>query len=139
MATKQDQAKSRSTNGREQLMNSPTIKRLIDAAASGADIGHYGQLTLAIVGRYFMSDDDLIALLSESAGTDETKAAGLIHQVKQAGYNPPRRETLAQWSAEQDFDLIDPEDPDSGNLYRELTFPDQVYEDIRHYHEDKAS
>lgn len=139
MATEKEETKSHAQSAREQMMSSPTIRRLVEAAEAGEDIGHYGELTLAIVGRYFMSDADLVDLLSRCVEMDRKKAAGLVHQVKEGDYSPPRRETLVHWSSEQQFNLINVKDPDSGNLYRELTFPDQVYEHIRHYHEDKAS
>ncbi len=39
----------------------------------------------------------------------------------------------------QDFPIIlNPDDPDSGNVYRDLKFPDDVYEHIGHYREAKA-
>ena len=33
---------------------------------------------------------------------------------------------------------LDPDDPNSGNVYRELRFPDDVYEHIQEYYEEKA-
>ncbi len=46
---------------------------------------------------------------------------------------------MAAWQKEQDFPIIpNPEDPDSGNVYRDLKFPDHIYENIGDYWEDKA-
>jgi hypothetical protein len=46
---------------------------------------------------------------------------------------------LLEWQSRQKFAIIpNPDDPDSGNLYRELAFPEDVYEDIEEYWEEKA-
>ncbi len=46
---------------------------------------------------------------------------------------------VGQWQRQQEFPIIpNPDDPDAGNLYRDLTFPEGVYEDISEYHEQKA-
>ena len=44
-----------------------------------------------------------------------------------------------EWQAQQDFPILpNGDDPDAGNVYRDLTFPDGVYSDIAEYHEQKA-
>jgi hypothetical protein len=44
-------------------------------------------------------------------------------QVKGRDYNPPKRDKILAWQAEQDFPIIpNSEDPDSGNVYQELRF-----------------
>lgn len=54
-------------------------------------------------------------------------------------YNSPRRERILEWQKQQDFPICPtPDDPDSCNLYRELRFPDDVYQDVSEYHEQKA-
>ena len=54
-------------------------------------------------------------------------------------YNPPKRDRILEWQAQQDFPILpNPEDPDCGNLYRNLKFPDAIYDHINHYQEEKA-
>jgi hypothetical protein len=70
---------------------------------------------------------------------DETKARALVQQVRERDYNPPRRERILEWQKEQEFPIIpDSDDPDAGNVYRDLKFPDDVYEHIEEYHEQKV-
>ena len=124
--------------GMDELRKSPTMTHLLDAAEGGTDIGHYGRLTLAMVGSKFVEKDDLVATLLKSGGAEETEVKAMVQQVIERGYNPPSRARLQEWSAEQDFPLMpNPDDPDSGNLYRELTMPDEVIESIEEYREQK--
>ena len=121
------------------LRNSPTMSRLLDALESGEDIGHYGQFTFAAVARHFMDDDAIAALLAAQPDMDAEKAQAVLHHIEERGYNPPRRERIIEQQAHQKFQIIpNPDDPDSGNLYRELQFPDGVYEHISDYYEDKT-
>ena len=122
----------------EDLRKSPMMSHLLDALAAGTDIGHYGRLTLAMVGAKFMETDDLVGILLKSGGAEETEVKSMVQQVVERGYNPPSRARLQEWSAEQDFTLMpNPDDPDSGNLYRELSMPDEVIESIEEYREQK--
>jgi hypothetical protein len=44
-----------------------------------------------------------------------------------------------QWQREQDFPICpSPDDPGSCNVYSELQFPDEVYENIGDFWEEKA-
>ncbi len=62
-----------------------------------------------------------------------------MQQVQGRDYNPPRRERILQWQKEQDFPVCpNPDDPDACNVYRNLAFPDDIFENIEHYHEQKA-
>ena len=123
----------------EQLRKSDVMARVLDALDEGKDIGHYRRLVFAMVGRHFLSEDDLIGRLANDRDFSEEDAHSLVHQVTSRDYNPPRRERILEWQQEQAFQLIpNPDDPDSGNLYRDLTFPDGVYEDISEYHEQKS-
>ena len=123
----------------DELRKSDVMARLLDALDQGKDIGHYGRLVFAMVGRHFMKEDELIGRLANDRDFSEEDARSLVHQVASRDYNPPRRERILEWQREQEFQLIsNPDDPDSGNLYRDLTFPDGVYEDISEYHEQKA-
>ena len=123
----------------DDLRNSDVMAHLLDALEAGKDIGHYGRLVFAMVARHFLDEEELIALLQKDRDFGETEARALVQQVQGRDYNPPRRERLLEWQKEQDFPLIpNPDDPDSGNLYRDLQFPDHVYENIQEYREQKA-
>lgn len=122
------------------LRNSPTMARLLEALDEGTDIGRYGQFTFATVARHFMEEDEIVSLLAQQPDMDEEKARALLLHVTERNYNPPRRERILEQQAQQKFRIIpDPENPDSGQLYRELNFPDTVYEDINDYYEQKVT
>ena len=60
--------------------------------------------------------------------------------MQERGYNPPRRERILEWQSQQDFPICpNPDDPDACNVYRDLRFPDSVYEDISDYYEHKPA
>jgi DNA primase large subunit len=123
----------------ERLEDSPMMAHLLGALKQGTDIGHYGRLTFVMVARHFMDDDELVKLLAKQPEQDEESARSMVMQVRGHDYNPPRREKILQWQAEQEFPICpDPDDPQSGNVYRELKFPDHVYEEIGEFWEDKA-
>ena len=64
---------------------------------------------------------------------------GLQRQVEGRDYNPPRRERILEWQREQAFPIIpNADDPDSGNVYRNLKFPQHIYEGIQDYQEKKV-
>ena len=116
------------------------MAHLLDSLAAGEDIGHYGRLVVAMVGRHFAEDDaELIDVLAQSPGFGAEEAAALVEQVNARGYNPPRRERILEWQQRQDFPICpNAEDPRAGNVYRDLTFPNDVYQDIEEFHEDIA-
>lgn len=121
------------------LRDSPMMAHLLDNLGKGNDIGHYGRLVFVMVANHFMDDDGMVELLAKQPDHDEEDARGLVAQVKARDYNPPKRDKILAWQSEQDFPIIpNPEDPDSGNVYRELRFPDDVYEKIGEYYEDRA-
>jgi hypothetical protein len=123
----------------DNLRDSPMMAHLLDALEAGRDIGHHGRLTFAMIARHFMDEEELVRLLAAQPGEDETKARALVLQVKGHGYSPPKRERILQWQAQQEFPIIpDAEDPNSGNVYKELRFPDEVYEKIGEFWEEKA-
>jgi len=129
----------RADEGRKSLRESATMGRLLDALEEGTDVGHFGRLTFAIVARHFLGEDDLVGLLASQPEQDEASARALVLQVQQRDYNPPRRERLLEWQKQQDFALLpDADDPTSGNLYRELRFPDGIYDHIHDFWEEKA-
>src|SRR5919198_1730204 len=122
----------------DDLRRSPMMSRLLDALERGEDIGHYGRLTFAIVARHFMDTEDLVRLLSHGGDTDERKARALVKQVEDHDYSPPRRERILEWQAKQEFPICpNPDDPDACNVYKDLQFPDEVYEKFNEYYEQK--
>ena len=123
----------------DDLRQSPMMGHMLDALDKGEDIGHYGRLVFAMIGRHFVSNDELVELLTkdEDAGEQEIKA--LVQQVEDKGYSPPRREKILEFQGQQDFPICpNPDDPDACNPYAELQFPDEVYESIQEYREEKA-
>ena len=123
----------------DNLRSSPMMAHLMDALACGEDIGHYGRLVFAIVGRYFMSRQELVGWLLRNPGFSEPEATSLMHQVESHDYSPPTRRTVLEWQQHQDFSICpNPGDPDGCNVYRDLVFPDAVYERIEEYHYQKV-
>ena len=123
-----------------ELRKSEMMAHLLDSLAAGQDIGHYGRLVFAMVARHFADDDDdLVAVLTRDPGCPEDDARSLVAQVQTRDYNPPKRERVLQWQARQDFPICpNPHDPSACNVYRDLTFPREVYEDIEEFYEDVA-
>lgn len=127
------------TSRADELRKSEMMAHLLDALDQGKDIGHYGRLVFAMVGRHFMDEDELIGYLAKDKDVAEDDARSLVRQVISRDYNPPRRERILEWQSQQGFPIIpNPDDPDAGNVYRDLTFPEGIYEDISEYHEQKA-
>src|SRR5947199_6323114 len=135
VASRNEAAGARSDN----LRDSPMMAHLLDALEAGRDVGHYGRLTFAMIARHFLDEEELVRLLAAQPGQDEEKARALVLQVKGHDYNPPKRERILQWQAQQDFPICpNPEDPNAGNVYKELRFPDEVYQRIGEFWEEKA-
>ena len=124
----------------DSLRQNDMMRHLMDALGRGQDIGHYGRLVFAMVGRHFMEDEELVGHLAKNPGFSEIRAKALVHQVRSRGYNPPRREKILAWQEEQDFPICpgDGADPDACNIYRNLEFPPGVYDRIEEYHEEKV-
>jgi hypothetical protein len=125
--------------GVEELRKSDMMAHLLDALDDGKDIGHYGRLVFAMVARHFLDEEALVDYLQKDKDFNEEQARALYRQVQGRDYNPPRREKILEWQSQQDFPILpNADDPDAGNVYRDLTFPDGIYEDIAEYHEQKA-
>ena len=124
--------------GVEELRKDPMMATLLDALDAGQDVGHYGRLVFSMVARHFLPHDEVLAYLTKDEDFGEEQARLMLHQVEGKDYSPPRRERLIQWQGEQEFQFMDPHDPDSGNLYRNLKFPQEIYEHIGHYQEAKS-
>src|SRR5215218_3445751 len=117
------------------LRDSPMMAHLLDALEAGTDVGHYGRLTFAMVARHFLDEDELVRLLASQPGQSEEDARSMILQVQGRDYNPPKRERILQWQAQQDFPICPtPDDPAACNVYRELRFPDTIYENINEFY-----
>jgi hypothetical protein len=123
----------------DNLRDSPMMAHLLDALEAGTDVGHYGRLTFAMIARHFLDEDELVRLLGSQPGTSEEEARSLVLQVQGRDYNPPKRERILDWQARQEFPICPtPDDPAACNVYRELRFPDSVYENIGEFWEEKA-
>lgn len=123
----------------DDLRGNEMMNHLLSSLESGQDIGHYGRLVFTMIARHFCQDDDeLVAALTKNPNFSEMQARALVQQVRQRGYNPPRREKIMQWQAEQQFPICPGNDPDGCNVYRDIKFPDGVYQHIEEYHEQKA-
>ncbi len=123
----------------EDLQKNDMMAHLLDALDHHKDIGHYGRLVFAMVSRHFLTEDEVVAYLQKDKDFSEEQARSLYEQVQGADYNPPRREKILQYQAEQDFPIIpNPDDPDAGNVYRDLDFPEHVYEHIQDYRSHKS-
>lgn len=116
------------------------MAHLLDSLAAGKDIGHYGRLVFAMVAHHFIAPEEVIAWLTKDPDFSEEDAMVLLRQVESRDYNPPRRERILQWQAEQEFPILpNADDPDCGNVYRNLKFPNKVYEHIQEYQEEKVT
>lgn len=121
----------------EELRQNEMMAHLLDSLDAGKDIGHYGRLLFTMIGRHFLSADQLVKQLSKDKDFSKEDAQSLVQQVQERDYNPPRREKILKWQKEQEFPITP--NPDSANVYRDLTFPDGVYDDIPEYHHEKAA
>ncbi|HEX8824393.1 MAG TPA: hypothetical protein VF794_31010 [Archangium sp.] len=129
----------RTSSGREALRKNGMMTHLLDSLDEGKDIGHFGRLVFAMVARHFLDDEELRETLLQDPACDEHQATSLIEQVKARDYSPPRREKVLQFQAQQDFPICpNPDDPDACNVYKDLQFPESVYEHISGYREQKA-
>lgn len=141
MANHANTANNGNTNGDRStdLRDSPMMAHLLDALEQGTDIGQYGRLVFAMVARHFMEEEELANLLAGQPGMDEQQAKAMVLQVQGRDYNPPKRERILEWQAQQEFPICpDPDDPQARNVYRELQFPDSIYERIGEFWQEKA-
>lgn len=123
----------------DELRNNAMMSHLLDALEDGTDIGHYGRLVFAMVAHHFMDTDEVADWLSKDTSVSPAEARALALQVEGRDYNPPSRARIVEWQQEQDFPILNStDDPDEGNVYRDLHFPDDVYERIGDYYEHKA-
>lgn len=123
----------------KELRANAMMAHLLDTLEDGQDIGHYGRLVFAMVAQHFMDERELVRWLKKDRSVDEEEVKALVQQVRERGYSPPRRERILAWQKQQEFPICpNPAEPDAANVYRDLRFPDEVYERIEEYHEQKA-
>jgi hypothetical protein len=128
------------TGGEEELRKDSMMSHLLESLNKGEDIGHYGRLVFAMVARHFMPAEEVVSWLTRDEDFSEAQANAMLTQVTGHDYNPPRRERILEWQRQQQFPILPhPDDPDCGNLYRNLKFPDSIYGHIEQYQEQKAS
>ncbi len=123
----------------KELQKSDMMAHLLEALDKGQDIGHYGRLVFAMVARNFLSEDELINYLQKDKDFSEEEAKTLYQQVQGKDYNPPKRERVLEWQQKQDFPICpNSENPDACNVYKDLEFPEHVYEHISEYYQHKS-
>ncbi len=123
----------------EDMTKNHMMAHLTDALNEGQDIGHYGRLVYAIIGRHFVEEDELVSLLAQDKDFSEQGARDLVRQVQEADYSPPGRAKIMEYMEKQDFPILpNADDPDEGNVYRDLDFPQHVYDHIQEYRHQKA-
>jgi hypothetical protein len=121
------------------LKSEPMMAHLLATLDSGRSIGHYGRLVFAMVARHFLAPDDVVAYLEKDPECDERQARSLLDQVQSRDYNPPKRERILEWMRKQEFPVCpNPGDPGQCNVYRNLEFPQDVYEKIEAFHADRS-
>jgi hypothetical protein len=121
------------------LRKNRMMAHLVESLEKGKDIGHYGRLVFAMVARHFLDADELVGLLQKDKDFSEEQARALVVQVQGRDYSPPRREKILQFQEQQKFPIIpDGADPDAGNVYKDLEFPEEVYAHIQDYYARKA-
>jgi hypothetical protein len=126
------------SGGVEELRKDSMMAHLLDSLDAGKDVGHYGRLVFAMVSRHFLSHDEVLEYLMKDRDFSEEDARLMLRQVEGRDYNPPKRDRILEWQSQQEFPILpNVDDPDCGNLYRNLKFPDEVYRHIGHYQEAK--
>ncbi len=118
-----------------ELKQEPMMEHLIATLESGRSIGHYGRLVFVMVARHFLDADELVRYLEKDPECDEVQARALISQVEARNYNPPKRERILEWMRKQEFPVCpEPDDPGQCNVYRNLNFPQDVYDRINEFY-----
>ncbi|MGC1310008.1 MAG: hypothetical protein WA885_22500 [Phormidesmis sp.] len=121
------------------LRKNNTMAHILDALDDGKDIGHYGRLTFAMVAQYFADEEEIVSHLQKDKDFSEEEARSLYQQVTSKEYSPPSRDSILEWQSQQDFQICpNPDDPDAGNVYQDLTFPESVYNSISSYNQKKS-
>ena len=123
--------------GEEELRKDSMMAHLLDSLEAGKDIGHYGRLVFAMVARHFLPEDEVVGWLTRDKDFSEEQAEVMMRQVESRDYNPPRRERIVEWQAQQEFRFCRTRRIRTVGMYRNLKFPEAVYEHIGGYQEGK--
>lgn len=111
--------------GKAELRANAMMAHVLNALEAGQDVGEYGRRLLAVVGRHFLGEDELVALLSSNVG--EGEARNLVREVTERGEFPPRRGKIVEYMKRQPFQIIpDLRDSKLDDVYEGLTFPPEV-------------
>jgi hypothetical protein len=87
-----------------------------------------------------VSDSPMMARLLTALEEGEGEARALVAEVRGHRYHPPKREQILRWQSQQDFQICQEiDDPNGCNVYKDLKFPDQVYENIEKFWEERSS
>ncbi len=125
--------------GVAELERSEMMAHLLRALDEGKSIGHYGRLVFSMVARHFLDEDELIGYLQKDPDFSEQEARALYLQVQGRDYSPPKRDKILAWQALQGFPICpNPDDPSCCNVYQELRVPEDVYEHIGEFYEERA-
>jgi hypothetical protein len=94
---------------------------------------------LDALARHFVSDNELVNLLTKDKNFSEEDARTLVAQVESRDYNPPKRQKIMEFLEQQKFPICpNADDPDACNVYKDLQFPETVYAKINEYYQQKA-
>lgn len=116
---------------RTKLTDSPMMAQLIESMKAGVDIGDYGRLAFVMTARYFVSEAKMVSLLAGQPGMDNEIAGTFVNHILEEDYSPPTPEQILEWQVIQEYSILpDPDDPDSYNVYRQLRFPQAVYDSV---------
>jgi hypothetical protein len=126
------------SSGLEILRRNPMMSHLLGALQRGESVGHYGRLVFAMVAHHFVSDATLISFLERDPSFGRKQAEAMARQVRERDYNPPRPERIAEWQRAQSFPICPEGDARKCNVYRDLRFPEDVYEHIEEFWEEGA-
>lgn len=119
------------------LRRNPMMRHLLEALERSEDIGHYGRLVFAMVAHHFLSDAEVVGFLERDPAIGREEAEAMARQVRERDYNPPRPERIADWQRAQKFPICPDGDPRTCNVYRDLRFPEDVYEHIEEFWEGR--
>eukprot|EP00026_Physarum_polycephalum_P010157 Phypoly_transcript_10309.p1 GENE.Phypoly_transcript_10309~~Phypoly_transcript_10309.p1 ORF type:complete len:343 (+),score=53.94 Phypoly_transcript_10309:109-1137(+) len=123
------------TFGEQVVRKDAMMSYLMDSLNVGQHIGHYGCLVFVMVAHHFMTETAVINYLLKDPAMSPTQAKSLYDQVVAHDYNPPRREKILEFQTHQAFPIIpNTANQDFGNVYKDLRFPDHVYEHIAAYY-----
>ena len=60
----------------EALKQSPLMNHMVEALARGEDIGHYSRLTVIMIARHSVDNEELVGLLTQDRDADEGDKLG---------------------------------------------------------------